>query len=132
MLARSLTRSALARSVAPKSAALPAAVFARQNTAPRSPAAPAPTKLVFGVRSFSTSMAARSAPVPNADNTKPAVDKVVQDIADYVHDYEITSPLAVSVPANARCIRVLTRKTVGDCPSLPDRHPRLRPRGIEL
>lgn len=33
-------------------------------------------------------------PAPAQDNTKPAVDKVVQDIADYVHDYKIESPLA--------------------------------------
>ena len=41
-------------------------------------------------------MSARAIPAPAADNTTPAVDKVVQDIADYVHDYQIDSPLAVS------------------------------------
>ena len=40
-------------------------------------------------------MSAHAIPAPAVDNTTPAVDKVVQDIADYVHDYEITSPLAV-------------------------------------
>lgn len=40
-------------------------------------------------------MSAHAIPAPTADNTRPAVDKVVQDIADYVHDYEIKSDLAV-------------------------------------
>ncbi|KAI5799509.1 MmgE/PrpD family-domain-containing protein [Pyronema domesticum] len=39
-------------------------------------------------------MSPQSAHIPDPDNTRPAVDKVVQDIADYVHDFEITSPLA--------------------------------------
>jgi len=45
-------------------------------------------------------MSAHAIPTPTADNTRPAVDKVVQDIADYVHDYEIKSDLAVrySIP----------------------------------
>jgi len=30
-------------------------------------------------------------------NVRPEPDQVLQDIADYVHSYEITSPLAVSV-----------------------------------
>jgi len=45
-------------------------------------------------------MSAHAVAAPAADNTRPAVDKVVQDIADYVHDYEINSDLAVrySIP----------------------------------
>jgi hypothetical protein len=31
-------------------------------------------------------------------NEKPEPDQVLQDIADYVHNYEITSPLAVCAP----------------------------------
>lgn len=127
MLARSLTRSALARStssVAPRSTAAAATVLARSIQSSALPKASFASKNIsFGVRSFSTTMAARSSPVPDADNTKPAVDKVVQDIADYVHDYEITSPLAVGSPvvwpkcaAGARAdVRV-----VGNRPSLLD------------
>ena len=102
MLARSLTRSALARSVPRASPALlRIATCARQPasttiTAPLANISPA----FSGVRSFSTTMSAHAIPTPTADNTRPAVDKVVQDIADYVHDYEIKSDLAVrySIP----------------------------------
>ena len=31
------------------------------------------------------------------DNVAPEVDRVLQDIADYVHNYKIESPLAVCV-----------------------------------
>lgn len=31
-------------------------------------------------------------------NERPEPDRVLQDIADYVHNYEINSPLAVRTP----------------------------------
>lgn len=33
---------------------------------------------------------------PVTDNKRPPPDQVLQDIADYVHNYKIESPLAVS------------------------------------
>jgi hypothetical protein len=98
MLARSLTRSALRSSSNVNVAAkrtIPALARPIQTSAPTTPKATATPKSAFGVRSFSTTMSPQSAHIPD-DNTRPAVDKVVQDIADYVHDFEITSPLAVS------------------------------------
>jgi len=110
MLTRPLTRSTLARScsnsiVAQRSAALlrsfqtppPAPTASPASRVPANKSARSP----FGVRSFSTTMSAHAIPAPAADNSKPAVDKVVQDIADYVHDYGITSPLAVRLLVTA-------------------------------
>ena len=50
-------------------------------------------------RRFSTvSSSMMSAPASIVkQNVRPEPDQVLQDIADYVHSYEITSPLAVRV-----------------------------------
>ncbi|ODV90806.1 hypothetical protein CANCADRAFT_111182 [Tortispora caseinolytica NRRL Y-17796] len=47
---------------------------------------------MLGRRSFHAISAVRSAIMNN--NVRPAADKVVQDIADYVHDYKIDSDVA--------------------------------------
>jgi hypothetical protein len=60
-------------------------------------------------------MSAHAIPAPVADNTRPAVDKVVQDIADYVHDYEITSPLAVRTPFHVNCIQLFGKMPLFVC-----------------
>jgi hypothetical protein len=110
MLARSLTRSSLARSVVVPTTRRTAPALLRSvsqkstATATPAPATNNSAKSAFGVRSFSTTMSAHAIPAPAADNTRPAVDKVVQDIADYVHDYEITSPLAVRIPSRVNCL----------------------------
>jgi len=54
---------------------------------------------VLKTRQFSAvSSSMMSAPASIVkQNVRPEPDQVLQDIADYVHSYEITSPLAVSV-----------------------------------
>ena len=100
MLSRSFARSVVPRSVALRTFPALLRIPRPQSTTPAAAptAALEPARIAFGARTFHTTMSTRAISTPAIDNTKPAVDKVVRDIADYVHSYQIDSPLAVRDP----------------------------------
>lgn len=56
-------------------------------------------KSISTPRAFSVMAANQSAAQAIVkQNERPEPDRVLQDIADYVHNYEINSPLAVRTP----------------------------------
>ena len=90
-LARRATRAAIPRTLSRRTAAVRVAstpFLLRNQLNP-----------VLKTRQFSAvSSSMMSAPASIVkQNVRPEPDQVLQDIADYVHSYEITSPLAVSV-----------------------------------
>lgn len=94
-LARSLSRSAIiprcvSRRVSP--------ALCRQLSVVRSPVQKS-LESISTPRAFSVMAANKSAAQTIVkQNERPEPDKVLQDIADYVHNYEINSPLAVRTP----------------------------------
>jgi len=91
-LARHTTRAAIPRTLSRRTAA--AVRVASTPLLLRSQLNP-----VLKTRQFSAvSSSMMSAPASIVkQNVRPEPDQVLQDIADYVHSYEITSPLAVRV-----------------------------------